>query len=97
MKKDCFVIGIDYGTDSVRSVIINAYTGQEIASSVFPYPRWRDGLYCDAGKQQFGHRPEDHEIARHTAGEHYIVELLLTIPLNRSVFDSHRVPDSLLC
>lgn len=60
MKKDCFVIGIDYGTDSVRSVIIDAYTGEEIASSVFSYPRWKDGLYCDAGKQQFRQHPLDY-------------------------------------
>ena len=60
MKKDCFVIGIDYGTDSVRSVIINAYTGEEMASSVFSYPRWKDGLYCDAGKQQFRQHPLDY-------------------------------------
>jgi len=60
MKKDCFVIGIDYGTDSVRSVMINAYTGEEIASSVFFYPRWKDGLYCDAGKQQFRQHPSDY-------------------------------------
>lgn len=60
MKKDCFVIGIDYGTDSVRSVILNAGTGEEITSSVFLYPRWKDGLYCDAGKQQFRQHPLDY-------------------------------------
>jgi L-ribulokinase len=60
MKEDCFVIGIDYGTDSVRSVIINACTGEETASSVFFYPRWKDGLYCDAGKQQFRQHPLDY-------------------------------------
>lgn len=58
--ENCFVIGIDYGTDSVRSVIINAYTGEEIASSVFFYPRWKDGSYCDAGKQQFRQHPLDY-------------------------------------
>src|SRR6476660_5810821 len=60
MNKDCFVIGIDYGTDSVRSVIINAYTGEELASSVFSYPRWKDGLYCDAANQQFRQHPLDY-------------------------------------
>ena len=35
---DRFVLGIDYGTDSVRSVLLNAFTGEEIASSVFNYP-----------------------------------------------------------
>src|SRR5678815_3864311 len=60
MNKDRFVIGMDYGTDSVRSVIINASGGEEIASSVFLYQRWKDGLYCDTGKQQFRQHPLDY-------------------------------------
>jgi len=43
--KDNFVLGVDYGTDSVRSLLVNANTGEEIASAVFYYPRWRDGLF----------------------------------------------------
>ena len=58
--KDCFVIGVDYGTDSVRSVILDASNGKEIASSVFSYPRWKDGLYCDASNQQFRQHPLDY-------------------------------------
>jgi L-ribulokinase len=60
MKKDCFVIGIDFGTDSVRSVVINANSGDELASSVFSYPRWKDGLFCDAARQQFRQHPLDY-------------------------------------
>ena len=55
-----FVIGVDYGTDSVRSVIVRADNGQEVASSVFYYPRWRDGLYCDPEKNQFRQHPLDY-------------------------------------
>jgi len=47
MKSQAYVIGVDYGTDSVRSVIVNAFDGQEVSSSIFEYPRWKDGLYCD--------------------------------------------------
>src|SRR5689334_13103825 len=55
-----FVFGIDYGTDSVRSVLLNAFTGEEIASSVFYYPRWKDGLFCNASQNQFRQHPLDY-------------------------------------
>ena len=57
---DSFVIGVDYGTDSVRSVIVDTATGAEIAASVFYYPRWRDGLFCDAASSQFRQHPLDY-------------------------------------
>ena len=60
MKKESYVIGVDYGTDSVRSIIVNAGNGQELASAVFQYPRWKDGLFCDAGANQFRQHPLDY-------------------------------------
>jgi L-ribulokinase len=57
---DNFVIGVDFGTDSVRSVLVNAASGEEITSSVFVYPRWADGLYCDPAKNRFRQQPADH-------------------------------------
>jgi L-ribulokinase len=55
-----YVIGVDYGTDSVRSIIVDAGSGKEVASSVFQYPRWRDGLFCNASKNQFRQHPKDY-------------------------------------
>lgn len=60
MNKDQLVIGVDYGTDSVRSVIVNAKNGRELASSVFYYPRWQQGLYCNAAHNQFRQHPLDY-------------------------------------
>jgi L-ribulokinase len=60
MEKKAFVIGVDYGTDSVRSIIVDASNGMEVASSVFNYPRWRDGLFCDPSKNQFRQHPQDY-------------------------------------
>ncbi len=55
-----YVIGVDYGTDSVRSVLLSAANGEEIASSVFYYPRWKEGKYCNAIKNQFRQHPLDY-------------------------------------
>src|ERR1700712_498035 len=60
MSKDMFVVGVDYGTDSVRSVIVDARSGKELASSVFNYPRWQQGKYCDAAQNQFRQHPLDY-------------------------------------
>jgi L-ribulokinase len=60
MPKEAYVIGVDYGSDSVRSVLVNALTGQEIAASVFYYPRWKKGWYCNAAANQFRQHPLDY-------------------------------------
>jgi L-ribulokinase len=60
MNKDPLVIGLDYGTDSVRAILVNATNGQQIASSIFNYPRWQQGLYCNAAKNQFRQHPLDY-------------------------------------
>ncbi|MEJ7589468.1 MAG: ribulokinase, partial [Ferruginibacter sp.] len=57
---DQFVIGVDYGSDSVRSIIVNAANGQEVAAAVFYYPRWKEGLYCNAATNQFRQHPLDY-------------------------------------
>ena len=55
-----YVIGVDYGTDSVRSIIVEAGSGVEVASSVFLYPRWKQQLYCDAATNRFRQHPLDY-------------------------------------
>ena len=60
IMNDQYVIGVDYGTDSVRSVIVDAANGSEITSSVFYYPRWKQGMYCDASTNRFRQHPLDY-------------------------------------
>lgn len=55
-----YVIGLDYGTDSVRALIVNADNGTEIATHVFYYPRWKKGLFCDPAKSQYRQHPLDY-------------------------------------
>lgn len=57
---DQFVIGVDFGTDSVRSILVHAGDGTEIASSVYAYPRWKKGLYCDPSTNRFRQHPADY-------------------------------------
>ncbi|WP_029904865.1 ribulokinase [Prevotella sp. 10(H)] len=55
-----YVIGIDYGTDSCRAVIIDVENGDEISSAVYYYPRWKKGLYCNPEENQYRQHPQDY-------------------------------------
>ncbi|MFS4428440.1 ribulokinase [Chryseobacterium sp. S90] len=58
MKK--YVIGLDYGTDSVRAVLIDTENGSEIISSVSYYRRWKEGRFCNPSANSFRQHPLDH-------------------------------------
>jgi L-ribulokinase len=43
-----YVIGLDFGTNSCRSLIVDVANGKEVASHVFPYPSGKDGVIVDS-------------------------------------------------
>ncbi len=55
-----YVIGVDYGTDSVRSIIVDSANGVEVASAIYYYPRWKDQKYCNPSLNQFRQHPLDY-------------------------------------
>lgn len=60
MSTDKFVIGLDYGSDSARAIVVNAMTGETLATSVKYYSRWQKGLYCNPAINQYRQHPQDY-------------------------------------
>ena len=42
-----YAIGLDFGTNSCRSLIVDLADGAELSSHVFPYPSGKDGILLD--------------------------------------------------
>ena len=59
-RMEKLVIGIDYGSDSARAVVVEASTGRRLGTGVWEYSRWSRGLYCDPGKNVFRQHPLDY-------------------------------------
>lgn len=67
-----YVIGVDYGTDSVRALLVDALTGKELASAVCIYPRWHRQLYCNPSIAQFRQHPLDYIEGLETVVKHIV-------------------------
>ncbi|TWT83996.1 Ribulokinase [Planctomycetes bacterium CA13] len=82
-----FAIGVDYGTNSVRALVVDVADGNEIASSVFEYPSGDQGILLD---------PKDPNLARQNPAD-YIegfygsVSAALKEASKQSGFDAQRV------
>ena len=59
-KGENYVLGLDYGTDSCRAVLIDAADGSEAGVAVMNYPRWAKGLYCSSTENRFRQHPRDY-------------------------------------
>lgn len=66
-KKYQYVLGVDFGTDSCRALVVDASNGKEIAVGVAEYPRWKQGLYCQPKLNQYRQHPFDYIESLETA------------------------------
>lgn len=85
--QDTFTLGIDYGTNSVRCLIVRCADGAEIASCVVNYPSGRQGVLLD---------PKDHHLARQHPGDYLFgleksVRGALAAAKKKRGFDARRV------
>jgi len=63
MKQETFTIGIDYGTNSVRALVVRCRDGKEFGSAVFNYPSGNQGILLD---------PKDVHLARQHPGDYLL-------------------------
>jgi L-ribulokinase len=76
-----YAIGLDFGTNSCRSLLVDVSNGRELADHVFQYPSGKDGVILDSG--------EPH-LARQNPAD-YIEGILETI---RGVIQKGKASDS---
>lgn len=87
MTKDTFTIGIDYGTNSVRALVVRCRDGKEFGSAVFNYPSGSQGVLIDQ---------KDFHLARQYPGDYLLgleksVKGALGIALKSPGFSSENV------
>jgi L-ribulokinase len=58
-----FTIGIDYGTNSVRALVVRTRDGAELGTGVVNYPSGTQGVLLD---------PKDHNLARQNPADHLL-------------------------
>ena len=55
-----YAVGLDYGTNSVRALVVDVQTGEEVGTSVFAYPSGEHGILLDRDPQLARQNPQDH-------------------------------------
>jgi L-ribulokinase len=65
-----YTIGLDYGTNSVRCVVVDTSDGQELGTCIYEYETGQEGIILD---------PADHNLARQNPAE-YLKGIEVTVP-----------------
>ncbi len=68
-KEATYAIGVDFGTNSCRALLVDTRDGAELTSHLFPYPTGEDGIILD---------PRDPQLARQHPGD-YIAGFLKSV------------------
>lgn len=55
-----YLIGLDFGSDSVRAVIVSAQNGKEKGTGVAFYKQWMEGKYSNPSESRFRQHPHDY-------------------------------------
>lgn len=55
-----YVIGVDYGSDSCRAIVVDALTGKIEVEASRCYPRWTEGRYCNPSADRYRQHPLDY-------------------------------------
>lgn len=64
MQDSTYALGLDFGTNSVRALIVHAGTGEELATGVCDYPSGEHGVIVDAADPLLARQhPRDYETA----------------------------------
>ncbi len=62
-KNKTYSIGIDYGTNSVRALVVDTANGNEVGTAVVNYPSGKDGILLDK---------KDHNLARQSPKDYVV-------------------------
>ncbi len=54
------VVGMDFGTDSARGIVVDVHSGEVLTAAVSPYIRWSKGFYCDPSCEIYRQHPLDY-------------------------------------
>lgn len=57
------VVGVDFGSDSARAIVVDVSNGKQVGEGVCEYPRWAEGKYCDSSRKMFRQHPKDYIFA----------------------------------
>ena len=75
-----FTLGIDYGTNSVRTLLVECATGRELAACVVTYPSGKEGILLDTC---------DHHLARQHPGDYlYGLERSVTGAITQAIAEN---------